>query len=132
MNVRELFWHSGSHSFFSPGILWFSKSVILNIVLHRPCINGSQAALICAYSASLPSCNMLSCFLGKARQQLADNLASGCFCHLWKRSILSNIKQPDHRYWYCCTLAMETEENVRFLSRLPHRHFWMRADRCLV
>lgn len=42
MNVRELFWHAGSHSFFSPGILWFSKSVILKIVLHRPCVSGSQ------------------------------------------------------------------------------------------
>lgn len=41
-----------------------------------------QSALICAYFASLPSCNMLSSSLGKARQLLADNLASGCFCHL--------------------------------------------------
>lgn len=47
MNIREPVWHSGSHSFLSPRVLWHSNFVHLSRVLDRLRVSGSQISLIC-------------------------------------------------------------------------------------
>lgn len=106
INIREPVWCSGSHSFLSPRVLWLSNFVHLSRVLNRPCVSGSQISLICPVPI-LPPCHPAICCLvpqerrGKS-QQMIWLQAAFAIC---VKCILSSIKQSDHTYWYCCTLA---------------------------